>query len=292
MNIGVTLKDNSYTPEAYAYEKFLSKKGWNVQLDLNLDPNNDINIYFMGIRPFWRKNNGRAIEIHEYQSLSIPPCAGIKNSLKRLINLKPNGRIFLNETICQNLNFNDNIPLIYRDMGIDEQFFQIPKSNPDYDIIYSGSVNRLNVPEIILMLAKKYKVVVVGSIDNLLKAKLHHPNITLTGRVKRSELPELYANAKFGLNYTPNIYPFNIQTSTKTLEYLASGLHIISNQYQWANSFFQNLMYEPVWIENLLAMGDLNLEEELPLLVDVKSYEWSQLLEKSKFGQFLAQFLI
>lgn len=296
MNIGITLKPYSYTPEVYAYEKYLTKLGgWSVQLDYenNLDPNNDINIYFMGLRPFWKKSYGRALEVHEYQSLSTPPYAKIKDNLKKIINLKPSGRIFLNNTVFQNLNINDKVPFIYRDMGIDKEFFQMPKSNPEYDIIYSGSINRVGVPEIILQLAKRYRIIVVGGIDNILKEKLCHSNITLTGKVKRSELPELYANARFGLNYTPDIYPFNIQTSTKTLEYLASGLHIISNQYQWVSSFFQNLMYKPIWIESLfeLDMNSQNLEKMSPLLVDMRSYEWSKLLERSKFDIFLNQLL-
>lgn len=40
------------------------------------------------------------------------------------------------------------------------------------------------------------------------------------GPVNRDQLPEIYKNARFGLNYTPDIYPYNVQTSTKTLEYL------------------------------------------------------------------------
>lgn len=58
MKVGIPLSTR-YTPEAYAYEKYLKAMGHEVQLDYNLDPNNDINIHFMGTRPFWKSNKGR-----------------------------------------------------------------------------------------------------------------------------------------------------------------------------------------------------------------------------------------
>jgi hypothetical protein len=62
------------------------------------------------------------------------------------------------------------------------------------------------------------------------------------GPVSRDQLPEIYKNARFGLNYTPDIYPYNVQTSTKTLEYLASGLGVISNKYKWSEFFSVSLI--------------------------------------------------
>lgn len=59
MNIGITTSNLAYTPEAYAYEKYLSQKGFLVQLDSTLDPNNDINIYFMGLDLFGKESKVR-----------------------------------------------------------------------------------------------------------------------------------------------------------------------------------------------------------------------------------------
>lgn len=281
--IGITLKPNSYTPEAYAYEKYLSKHGWQVQLDYELDPNNDVNIYFMGMRPFWQKKQGGAIEIHEYQSLSTPPYAKIKNYFKKTINSKPSGRIFLNNIVHKNLPFNDNIPYIYRDMGVDEAFFQMPNKQPDFDILYSGSVQgRIGLVEILLNLSKSYKVIVIGNIAEELRPIFKQANITLTGRVERQYLPELYRNARYGLNYTPDIYPYNIQTSTKTLEYLASGLQVISNKYQWAEQFFREKNYSPIWLER-----KLNLVDYAVTSCNMNEYSWSNILNQSNLLGFL-----
>lgn len=283
MKVGIPLSKFAYTPEAYAYEKYLKELGYQVQLDYELDPNNDVNIYFMGVRPFWKKKEGRAVEIHEYQSLSTPPYAQFKNFAKKIVNKQPSGRVFLNEFVHRDLSFSDNIPYIYRDMGVDETLFQSPSENPLYDIVYCGSIaGRNGLITILRRLAENYKVVVVGQVSDLERSLLKHENITNLGRVERSNLPEIYRNARFGLNFTPNIYPFNIQTSTKTLEYLASGLGVISNRYYWSEEFFRNLKYTPLWIE-----GDLSLEENHEQKLDFSSFSWSSILNDCKFEEFI-----
>lgn len=288
MIVGIPLSKFAYTPEAYAYERYLTSKGWQVQLDYELDPNNDINIYFMGMRPLWKKYIGKAVEIHEYQSLSTPPYAHLKNFTKKIINKKPAARIFLNEIVAQQLSFSDAIPCIYRDMGVDKDFFQHPKDNPEFDIVYSGSiVGRLGLVEILARLSHQYKVLVIGSVEDEIKELLLKHNITLTGRVQRHELPNLYANARYGLNYTPDIYPYNIQTSTKTLEYLASGLKVISNKYIWSENLSKS--YDFIWLDEFL-LGKKNYSiNSLNKSKFRDKYSWDSVLEKSNLSNFLKQ---
>lgn len=294
MKIGISLSENAYTPESYAYEKYLKKLGHNVQLSYKLDPFNDINIYFMGMRSFFQKNEGIAKEVHEYQSLSTPPYAGIKNIAKRIVNKKPDGRIFLNNFVYKELGFKDHIPFIYRDMGVDEMFFQNPLVNPEFDIIYCGSVStRIGLVQTLLNLAKKnYTILVIGNVTEIERHALKSKNITLMGAVKRELLPEMYRNAKFGLNYTPDIYPYNVQTSTKTLEYLASGLEVISNRYKWSEVFFEKINYSPVWLEE---DGTLSIKEECcSKTVNssiIKSYSWENILSSSNLDGFLKEVL-
>lgn len=281
--IGIPLSQYAYTPEAYAYEKYLKLKGHIVQLDYELDPDNDINIYFMGTRPFWNKKNGTAKEIHEYQSLSTPPYARFKNLFKKTINSKPDGRIFLNSIVSRELYFNDNTPYIYRDMGVDEGFFQVPLQNPEYDILYSGSISgRIGLIDTLIDLASKYKIIIIGKVSESDKILLKNKNITLLGRIERSNLPEFYRNARFGLNYTPDIYPYNIQTSTKTLEYLASGLQVISNRYLWVEQFFNNINYKPFWLDQIDS--NIYIENNIP---EMDSFKWDNILNEVDFGNFI-----
>lgn len=286
MKVGIPLSKHAYTPEAYAYEKYLKKNGHQVQLDYELDPNNDVNIYFMGTRPFWKKKEGRAIEIHEYQSLSTPPYARFKNFSKKIVNKQPSGRIFLNDLVHHDLNFTDDIPYIYRDMGVDEALFQSPSENPLYDIVYCGSISgRSGLIEVLRELAKNYKVIVVGRVNDVEKDLLQHTNITLLGQVSRDQLPEIYRNSRFGLNYTPNIYPFNIQTSTKTLEYLASGLRVISNRYKWVELFDKSNNFEIIWLE-CLGQYKCNIDS-FNKVYDLHDYSWNHILYNSGFLNFL-----
>lgn len=290
MNIGITISRVAYTPEAFAYERYLTNLGHNVELQYELDPNNDINIYFMGLRPFWKKSKGKALEIHEYQSLSTPPHTYIKNKFKKFINSKPNGRIFLNNIVRQNLNFKDNIPYIYRDMGVENELFQKPSDNPTYDIVYCGSIKgRPGLIENILKLSETFKIVVIGNISNLEKEILNHKNITLVGTIDRASIADIYRESRYGLNYTPNIYPYNIQTSTKTLEYLAAGLDVISNKYKWSESFFSEINYQPYWLEEIILLPETSTPKRISTIdqVVIQQYSWDNILTKSNFDSFL-----
>lgn len=284
MDIGIPLSKFAYTPEAYAYEKYLKELGHQVQLDYELNPNNDINIYFMGTLPFWKKKEGRAIEIHEYQSLSTPPYAHFKNFTKKIVNKRPNGRIFLNEFVHRDLSFSDNIPYIYRDMGVEEALFQKPSQNPNYDILYCGSVGgRLGLISVLNKLAKNYKIVVIGHVTEKEKELIKSKNVTLLGKLNRVELPEAYRNARYGLNFTPNIYPFNLQTSTKTLEYLASGLGLISNRYYWIEGFCKEIGIEPIWLQE----GRSTILPNAYNSPAMDMYSWENILINCKFEKFL-----
>lgn len=293
MKIGISLKQNAYTPEAYAYQEYLIARGHSIQLDYEhlLDNNNDINIYFMGVRPFWKKKLIKAIEVHEYQSLSTPPYAIFKDIVKKTINNKPSGRIFLNEEVENTLQFKDSIPSIRRDMGVDEALYQRKSDNPIYDIVYCGSIlGRQGLVEAIIQLANlDLKILIIGTVTSEIEQifRLSKKNITLLGRVERSELPKLYRECRFGLNFTPDIYPFNIQTSTKTLEYLASGLSVISNKYQWIEDFALNHDYQPIWLESISSKDDLISNINNHVQVDMHIYKWSNILENSGFENFL-----
>lgn len=139
------------------------------------------------------------------------------------------------------IKFNDKIPYIYRDMGVDIELFQKPSNNT----IYSGSIlGRVGLIEEILRLAKiGFEI---GEVQNLILEKFrNYENVDFVGN-------ELYSKCRAGLNYTPNIYPFNLQTSTKTLEYLASGLTLISNKYEWIDNFSKMYDIEYINTNNLL----------------------------------------
>lgn len=288
MNIGIPLKKSAYTPEAYAYKEYLTKLGWNVQLDFKLDPNNDINLMFMGIEPFWNKRVGRAKVIHEYQSLSVPPYSNLKDIYKKNVNKTPAGRIFLNNIVSSKFDFKDKIPYIFRDMGVDEIFFQPPSNVKLYDIVYCGSINRVGLLDCITKLARNgYKIIIVGYFtEGDKKIFSNFNNVTFYGPATRLEISDIYKNCRYGLNFTPDIFPLNVQTSTKTLEYLASGLIVISNKYEWSINFSKK--YNIIWLEDFFCKKEIKgLNSSFDTFLFKKEYSWDSILKVSKFDSFL-----
>lgn len=291
MKIRIPLSKHAYAPEAHAYKEFLTNRGWEVQLDYECVPDEpavDIRVCFMGLRPFWSASKLHIPEVHEYHSLSTPPYATVKNLIKRCINRQPAGRIFLNETVRKDLLFEDETPAIYRDMGIDRRFFAAQQANPEFDLIYSGTVRgRLGLVDELLRLAKLgLKILIVGEVEESTRKLFSiFDHVIFTGRLQQHELPEIYGRAWAGLNYTPDVYPFNCQTSTKTLEYCAAGLGVVSNRYQWASKFMEQRGAAFLWLDNLKARTDLNnFSFQIP---DVSDLEWSTLLDVAGLDNFL-----
>jgi hypothetical protein len=291
VNIGIGLKEGSYTPEAYAYAAYLEKKGWFVQLEKEekLDNDLDAHIYFMGLRPFFLKGSTKkAVEIHEYQSLSTPNWAKAKNFAKRVVNRRPAARIFLNDIVRDGFGFNDCVPYLLRDMGIDKSLFMEPCGKPAFDLVYCGSINGRSglIEELLRLAGIGLKLLVAGEVDkDVLSNFSSISNVEFSGRVSREELPEIYRKARAGLNFTPDIYPFNIQTSTKTLEYLAAGLGVVSNRYFWAQNFSLEKNANFLWCEDLISKDVFDRFEFG--FADLADLEWGRLLDRSDFVGFL-----
>lgn len=286
--VGVTLSETAYTPEAYAYKTFLEPRGFQVVLappgDLE-SVNTDIDIHFMGWRPFWRRSAKSAtLEVHEYQSLSVPPAAHAKDRLKSLVNRRPAGRIFLNSEVRNKLRFPVAAPSLDRDMGVDAALFSEPPANPEYDLLYCGTLARPGLMQELKRLASLgLRLLVVGDADAETRQAL--PDVTFTGRMGRDELPGVFASARAGLNYTPDIHPFNLQTSTKTLEYCAAGLGLVSNRYAWSTAFCERRQVRPLWLDELDSKA--RFDAFTFGVADVTDLEWQALLERCRLDRFL-----
>jgi glycosyltransferase involved in cell wall biosynthesis len=182
-----------------------------------------------------------AMVIHEYASMSVPPLPQVKNFIKKCINPKPNLRIFLNEEVKEGYNFNDGIDFCLRDMGINESFFIKNAVIKEYDMVYIGDVSRKRRLDIFLksfVNQTKMSLCLIGSVDNKIYNNYKQQrNIIFAGKLSNNEVPNIASKATYGLNYIPDMYPYNKQTSTKLLEYLALDLKIISTDYEWVRSF-------------------------------------------------------
>jgi hypothetical protein len=283
----------AYTPEAYAYKEYLQDKGWNVELNFNecISHDNDIVIMFMGVDPYFKKNRFKKI-VHDYPSLSVGRLNKYRDRVKKYINRKPDGRIFLNKFVQGGLDYKDGISSIYRDMGVDQGFFDIKEKKHEYDLVYSGSIDGREglIIELSRLATLGFSILIIGEVnEDIRKYFKLNKNVVFTGRVERNELPDLYRLAKAGLNYTPNIYPFNCQTSTKTLEYLATGIGLVSNHNSWIDQFSMHNKYKPLWIDDITCKEDFDCTSFTEL--NVLDYNWNSILKKSGINSFLESIL-
>ncbi len=289
-------KEHVYLPEISAYKSYLAKHYPSVQTFESTELGDyslkdfDIIWHFMGTD---FKGCGNYV-VHEYNSLSTMPFAKVKNYIKRHMNAKPDRRVFLNNKVRNDFGFNDDVPYNLRDMGVDDAFFDVSLSDgPEYDFIYAGGLNRgIIIEQFLEYFAKNMKdasLLLVGDASCELRSRFQsYDNIIFKGRVSYEQVPSLMANARYGLNLMPNIYPFNVQTATKVLEYAAVGLPVVTTGYQWIDEFEKqyNAKYFRILSDfNNLSLKGLNdFEFSCP---DVKKLNWNNIIKKSNIFSFL-----
>ena len=114
-------------------------------------------------------------------------------------------------------------------------------------------------------------------------------DVYFSGRVKRYELPGLYRLAKAGLSIAPDIYPYNAQITIKTLEYLASGIGLVSNHYGWINQFSDEYNYQPLWTGSLKTKDDFDRFEFSE--IDLLEFSWDNIFKNVNFNNFVDSIL-
>lgn len=280
----------SYLPEIEAYKKYF--KLYSIEfidsykdLNNNYDENDfDLLWYMMGT-DFKKTNKPK---IHDYASLSTGKYIFIKNKIKKYFNQKPEFRLFLNIDIKNNFNFNDDIPFLIRDMGVDDIFFQKQEIEKKYDFVYLGAITYdRNIPKLFDKFKNDLKnntLLVIGEVpkDIYIKYK-DFDNIIFTGKIPYHDVPRIVSQAEYGVNMIPDVHPFNIQTSTKLIEYCALGLKVITTDYYWIKEF--EFRYEADFFkidENLSKLDIKKIEEFEFKIVDVSSLSWNNLFNEIK----------
>lgn len=239
---------------------------------------------FKGIGGKLAKNQ---VLIHEYASLSIGNFHSLKDNIKGKINITPDLRIFLNENVHNALKFRKRTDFCYRDMGINPIFNTKMTAINEYDFVYIGEVTKKR--DIDLMLKKfvdqnSGTLCLIGKYDmDIYNSFKDCKNIIFTGKVPLNEVPKIASKARYAINYIPNKFPFNIQTSTKLLEYLALGLKVVTTDYQWVNEFerLHNCKFY-----KLTGSNDFDLKkiEQFNFVnnFNATNYYWDTIINKSK----------
>ncbi|EPL6455566.1 glycosyltransferase [Providencia rettgeri] len=279
----------SYLPEIFAYEKHckensISYKIVDSSFDFKKINEPHIKWTFMGLD---LKKNKNSFIVHEYLSLSIGRFKKTKNYIKKYLSTKPDIQIFLNETIRNTFHIN-GIPYTIRDMGIDDAFFKNTIGiNKEYDFCYCGSMDKSREIDKLLDLFtsgvfKNNTILLLGSAPKDLTNKYHNENIHFHGKVDYTDVPRILSKAKCAINYIPNKYPFNIQTSTKFLEYLALGLPVISTKYHWVDKFQEKNKFSCSYLHELTELSITTLINSKYTAPDMSEFKWKNIIKNSK----------
>lgn len=283
------LPGKALLPEVQAYREYFSA---NYQVYVRHHTADvaqfDIVWFFMGV-PFYRARPGQFV-VHEFTSLSTPPYARLKDQIKRYLLPTPSLRVFQNAMQFNILNFNDKVPHLFRDMGVSANFMQPATVKKSIDLIYAGSMARSR--QLDKALAKLVAVKPDIRIDlfgipepHLQKRFADYHNIAFRGPVDYNDMPRLMHKAHFGLNYVPNVYPYNLQTSTKLLEYAACGLPVIGNYTAWLERFLKTNMIEYIDIDHLNSWPVANTSPVKTSTID--EWLWQKRISEAGFELFL-----
>lgn len=275
-SIAIERSRSAFLPEAYAYRDYFRKLGYTCDFVYQGSSEvlkYDAVILFHGFHPFWKKYP-RFI-IGEYHSLSTGSCNRFKDLIKRLINIRADIYIYLNEEVRRKMWFSKRKKYVTRAMGYNiSDFEKYSSEEKKFDIIYCGSYREGVIEEVEKLADLGFIIALVGMDYNF-----NHRNITAFGKVTPSEARRIICQARYGLNYTPDIFPFNIQDSTKIIEYCAAGLGVITNKYKWVNNFEKSREAKFLNLDTINSREDiLNFNFIVP---DVFDLDWDHIIENT-----------
>ena len=290
----------AFLPGMTAYSDYFSRLGVNTSIVLrkNLkDLRPDVEWHFMGVHS--RKTVQGSIVIHEYASASTPPFANLKNKSKRLVNIKPDFRIFLNEYVKQKLGFHDSVPHGYRDLGLNDKFLTAPIEfsgvEKKYDFIYAGATTgdahfRKMLDHFSQSLKERSLLILSKNYDRLSKLYETKSNIVFAGPVAQSDVPAYISSARFAINSRPNVEPYNRQTSTKLLEYAACKIPVITSNLAWVHQFQQEYGGRYFYLKDDLTNFTWdNINQFDYAFPDVHEFTWDYQIKKSGVLDFLSE---
>jgi len=274
IKIAVEVSGKSFLPEAHVYKKrFLS-----LGFECDIVPKNgyisggyDAVVLFHGFHPFWKKYP-RFI-IGEYHSLSVGRFSRVKDLIKRILNVKADFLVFLNKDVRNLMWFSESDNHVLRGMG----FYPSARKSKsfqsrEFDVVYCGSERAGVVREVEKLARLNLKVAVVGFCSDR-----DIENVKFFGRLSSKDAADVVHNSRFGLNYTPDVFPFNIQDSTKVIEYCGAGIGVITNRYYWVDEFERRWNGKFISLDSITHSSDIFDSDYV--VPDVSELEWDVVVD-------------
>ena len=285
MKIGIVQPGRAFYPETNAYIKYLPIFVPGVLVSAyqsfeRADLECDVVLFYGGYLPFWKRVTSKLII--EYHSLSTTRFPRLKNFVKRWFSAKADLYIFLNDMVRAELGFGISEKNVFRGMGVDERYYNSSiGAEKKYDFVYMGSVDREGVIDCILSVAaSEYSVAVVGCSESAYKKLSSYSRVYAYPGMSQENAVEVASAARFGLNFTADRYPFNIQDSTKVIEYCGLGLNVVTNRYLWVDYFESNIGARFLDLNEFLSNPEVLNEYEFSS-GRIDEYFWSNVIGNS-----------
>lgn len=295
IRMAAIIRSSAYYPEIYAYKKFFEKFD-GIKFDIIFSDdirellNYDADCYFIKIG-FDSKFNVRdknKIYIHDYTSCSTGSFPKIKNLIKRYFNYNADIKVFLNEFVMNEYGYHNDRDGIIRDMGVDDCFFYDGEEKNGHEFIYAGTIDdSRNISKVLYSFKRSGRnITLVGApADNIYYEYKNIKNILFTGVLTREETAAELKSSLYGINITPAIYPFDNQTSTKTLEYCAANLKVVCNHNSWNEKFVRQES------ANFLFTEDFNIPEDIEsfdfVIPSMDRFHWDKVINDSGLSRIL-----
>lgn len=295
MTIAFVHNHKAFLPGLYGYRQFFSRYNINCEVVTSDELNTvhrQVEWFFLGT-DFSSPREG-IIRIHEYPSASLPPFRQWKDWVKSFINTQPDFRLFQNEFVKNALNFHDHIPYGFRELGIPEEWLGgVPPLHKEFDFIYTGDISAARRMKDLFnhfttVLKDRTLLVLSHRYEDLQQQYKDHRNIVFKGPVQKDQVREYLLKSRFALNYIPDIAPFNQQTSTKLLEYIACRVPVISTRYPWMTGFEERMGGRYFYLENDLRNFTWeNINGFSYNFPDLTEWTWEQQIRNSGVLEFL-----
>ncbi|CAB3760171.1 glycosyltransferase [Burkholderia sp. MSh2] len=287
-------------PEIAAYGRCLRAYGYEV-FDGDLDayarfPDRDACILWC-IMGFYRALPPARYVIHDYRSLSVGRLAAMKDRVKRVLNVRPDLRIFQNARMRDAMAFRDDVRTLLLPMGVPDWIFD-PAANAAGPVhaaagrfCYIGEMSRERGFHKVLAAYRDARrdaadtLVLVGQPEPEIQAAFGAtPGIRFVGRVPQPDALRIVRDSDYAVCFFPYHRPHCFQTPTKLLEYASLGKKIVCNDapsnVRTAHELgIQCHVTGAAIFDELFPLSRIRAHRTDPAAM--KSLEWGRVIERS-----------
>jgi glycosyltransferase involved in cell wall biosynthesis len=296
MTIAFIHAHKSFLPGLGAYLRFFAARGIKTEVCFPHQAKliqADLEWHFMGSQI---RKNPQALTIHEYGSASTPPLRRVKDRLKKLINCRPDFRIFDSAYAQQQFGFSDQVPSAIRQSGLfaDALSTAFEAMEKKYDFIYVGTVAPERRMSALFTLfrsgrLRNQSLLILSQNYAYWQAKCRDSaNIHFQGPVPWDQVYSYVRKARYAINFVPDIPPFSHQPSSKFLDYVACRVPVITTDYAWVREFQGSYGGRFYYLTPDLRNWDwesvLRYDFAFP---DLKEWTWENQITRSGILEFL-----